>query len=114
MVPEPDVVADRRVVFDLLEDLRAAWQRILNDYAAGHTSAGHLPTERGGVRYVDGWMACHNFFKLALDHLVREADLHGEAAAQLYLGAGETFRRAMEARAAQVRAAAKAVEHGHG
>jgi hypothetical protein len=100
---EPFGRADKKVVFDLLEDLRAAWEKILNDYADGKTSPGNLQTERGGVRYVDGWMACHNFFKVALDHLVTEAGLHGEAAAQLYLGAGETFQRAMRVRAEQVR-----------
>lgn len=93
----PDFSADRRVVFDLLEDLRAAWERILNDYAQQHA----LQTQRGGVRYLDGWMACHNFFKLALDNLVRDAGLTGDAAAQLYLAAGETFMRAMRARAEQ-------------
>lgn len=91
--------ADPSVVFDLLEDLRAAWERILNDYAAGRTSAGALPTTRGGVRYLDAWMACHNFFKLALDNVVRDSALDGEAAAQLYLGAGDTFMKAMHQRA---------------
>lgn len=96
--------ADKRVVFDLLEDLRVAWEKILNDYAATHS----LKTERGGVRYLDGWMACHNFFKLALDHLVSEAGLTGEAAAQVYLGAGETFQMAMRARAEEMRTGRRA------
>lgn len=103
----PFGAADTKVVFDLLEDLRVAWQKILNDYADGKTSPGNLQTERGGVRYIDGWMACHNFFKVALDHLVSEAGLEGEAAAQLYLGAAETFQRAMETRAQQVRDAVR-------
>jgi hypothetical protein len=106
--PEAMGVADKKVVFDLMEDLRAAWERILNDYAEGKSSAGHLQTERGGVRYVDGWMACHNFFKLALDHLVSEAGLTGEAAAILYLGAGETFQMAMRARAEEMRTGRRA------
>lgn len=93
--------ANRAVVVDLLEAMRAAWETILNDYAARHD----LKTATGGVRYVDGWMAVHNFFKLALDHLVEEADLKGEVAAQLYLGAGATFMQAMQARAQQVRTA---------
>lgn len=97
-------LADKRVVFDLLEDLRAAWEQIINDYARTHD----LPTERGGVRYVDAWMACHNFFKLALDNVVREAQLTGEAAAQLYLGAGETFQMAMRARAEEMRSGRRA------
>ena len=91
--------ADKRVVFDLLDELRLAWEKILNEYAETH----RLETERGGVRYVDGWMACHNFFKLALDNLVSEGRLTGEAAAQVYLGAGETFQKAMRVRADQVR-----------
>jgi hypothetical protein len=92
-------VADKKVVFDLLDELRRAWETILNEYAETH----QLQTERGGVRYVDGWMACHNFFKLALEHLVSEARLDGEAAAQVFLGAGETFMMAMRARAEQAR-----------
>ena len=97
-------VADKRVVFDLLDDLRRAWEQILNEYARTH----ELQTERGGVRYVDGWMACHNFFKLALDHLVSEAGLDGEAAAQVFLGAGETFQMAMRARAEEMRTGRRA------
>jgi len=102
--PVPVGVADRRVVFDLLEDLRAAWEKILNDYA----NAKDLGTERGGVRYVDGWMACHNFFKLALDNLARDAGLEGEAAAILFLGAGETFMLSMRARAEEARTGRRA------
>lgn len=90
---------------DLVEDLRAAWEKILNDYADGRTSAGNLPTERGGVKYVDAWMATHNFFKLVLDNLAGDAGLKGEAAAQFYLSAAVTFEKAMQARASQVRAA---------
>jgi hypothetical protein len=104
---QPDApfgVADRRVVFDLLEDLRAAWEKILNDYA----NARDLGTARGGVRYVDGWMACHNFFKLALDNLVHDAGLEGEAAAVLYEGAGHTFEMAMRARAEEMRTGRRA------
>jgi hypothetical protein len=100
----PFGVADRKVVFDLLEDLRAAWETILNDYAA----AKDLGTARGGVRYVDGWMACHNFFKLAMDNLVRDAELEGEAAAVIFLGAGETFMMAMRARAEEARTGRRA------
>ena len=96
--------ADRKIVFDLLEDLRAAWEQILNDYANTHD----LQTTRGGVRFVDGWMACHNFFKLALDHLVSEAGLTGEAAAVLYEGAGHTFEMAMRARAEEMRTGRRA------
>ena len=98
--------ANRQVVFDLVEDLRAAWEKILNDYADGRTSAGDLQTERGGVRYVDAMMAVHNFHKLALDNIVNEdnAALTGEPAAQFFLGAGATFSEAMEARARQCRA----------
>lgn len=107
MTHVPVGLADKRVVFDLLEDLRAAWEKILNDYARLHS----LETERGGVRYVDGWMACHNFFKLALDHQVQEAGLTGEAAAQLYLGAGETFQMAMRARAEEMRTGRRAGQH---
>jgi hypothetical protein len=99
-------LADKRVVFDLLEDLRSAWETILNDYARIHD----LKTERGGVRYVDGWMACHNFFKLALDNLVRESGLIGESAAQVYEGAGETFQMAMRARAEEMRTGRRAGE----
>jgi hypothetical protein len=104
LVPEipPDLVADKRVVLDLLEDLRAAWEKILNDYAAGRTSAGNLQTERGGVRYVDAWLALHNLFKLGLDNLVADAGLKGEQASLVYLGAAETFTRAMRKRADEV------------
>lgn len=97
-------VADKRVVFDLLDDLRRAWEQILNDYARTHS----LQTDRGGVRYIDGWMACHNFFKLALDHLVSDSTLQGEAAAQLFLAAGETFQMAMRARAEEMRTGRRA------
>jgi hypothetical protein len=99
MSPQPNVAAfaNRKVVFDLLEDLRAAWEKILNDYAK------ELGTGRGGVRYVDAQMAVHNFFKLALDHTVRDAKLTGETAAQFYLGAAETFQMAMRARAEEMR-----------
>jgi hypothetical protein len=97
--PELVGVADKRVVSDLLDELRLAWQKILNDYAQAHD----LQTERGGVRYIDGWMACHNFFKLALDHLVREAGLTGKAAALVFEGAGEIFQMAMRARAEEAR-----------
>ena len=100
--------ADKRIVFDLLEDLRAAWEKILNDYADSRS----LQTERGGVRYLDGWMACHNFFKLALDNLVRDAGLTGEAAAQVFLGAGETFQMAMRARAEEARIGRRAGSDG--
>ena len=93
--PEPMGFADRKVVFDLLEDLRAAWETILNDYARQHD----LATQRGGVRYVDAQMAVHNFFKLALDNIAREAGLTGQAAAEFYLGAATTFAMAMRARA---------------
>lgn len=107
-------VADKRVVFDLLEDLRGAWEKILNDYARTHV----LTTERGGVRYVDAWMACHNFFKLALDNVAAEAGLTGEAAAQLFLAAGQTFHMAMRARAEEARTGNRAGAHpdgrGHG
>jgi hypothetical protein len=88
----------------LLEDLRAAWEKILNDYAHSR----ELGTERGGVRYLDGWMACHNFFKLALDNLVHDAGLEGEAAAQVFLGAGDTFQMAMRARAEEARTGRRA------
>jgi hypothetical protein len=96
--------ADKRIVFDLLDELRKAWERILNEYAETHD----LKTERGGVRYIDGWMACHNFFKVALDHLVAEAQLQGEAAATLYEGAGQTFMMAMRARAEEMRTGRRA------
>lgn len=99
-MPQPEAMgfADRKVVFDLLEDLRAAWERILNDYAHEH----ELETQRGGVRYVDAQMAVHNFFKLALDNIVREAGLTGHAAAEFYLGAATTFAMAMRARAEEM------------
>jgi hypothetical protein len=97
-------LADKKVVFDLLEDLRSAYEKILNDYAETHS----LKTERGGVRYVDAWMACHNFFKLAMDNVVREAGLTGEAAAQVFLSAGETFQMAMRARAEEMRTGRRA------
>lgn len=102
----PDLmgVADLSIVFDLLEDLRAAWEQILNDYARQHA----LATERGGVRYVDSMMAVHNFHKLALDHIVAEAAMTGEPAAQFYLGAGETFLMAMRARAEEMRTGRRA------
>ena len=106
MSPQPDLMgfADRKVVFDLLEDLRGAWETILNDYAVEHD----LPTERGGVRYVDAHMACHNFFKLALDNIVIQAQLTGEPAAQFYLGAAETFTMSMRARAEEMRTGRRA------
>ena len=80
MSPQPEAMgfADRKVVFDLLEDLRLAWEGILNQYA----NSKELGTERGGVRYVDAHMAVHNFFKLTLDNIVTESKLTGEAAAQ--------------------------------
>lgn len=87
--------ANREVVQDLLEAMRAAWEKILNDYAESR----ELKTARGGVRYIDAQMAVHNFHKLAIGHIVDEAELKGEAAAQLYLGAGATFMRAMQIRA---------------
>jgi hypothetical protein len=98
--PELAGVADKRVVFDLLDELRLAWEKILNDYAQSHD----LQTERGGVRYIDGWMACHN--------MVREAGLTGEAAAQVFLGAGETFQMAMRARAEEARTGRRAGARG--
>lgn len=101
--------ADLKVVFDLLEDLRKAWEQILNNYAEGITSMGNLPTERGGVRYLDAWMTGHNFYKLLLDNLVADANLTGEAAAQFYLGASATFRKAMEVRAEQMRRGEKPI-----
>ncbi len=106
MSPQPDLMgfADRQVVAALLEELRAAWEQILNDYAVEHD----LPTARGGVRYVDAHMAVHNFFKLVLDHIVRESGLTGEAAAQFVLGAGETFQMAMRARAEEMRTGRRA------
>lgn len=102
--PEMMGSADRKVVFDLLEDLRVSWENILNEYAETH----ELDTERGGVRYVDAHMACHNFFKLALDHIVEQAHLTGEAAAIFYEGAGETFQMAMRARAEEMRTGRRA------
>jgi hypothetical protein len=107
----PFGVANKRVVFDLLDELRRAWEKILNEYAETHA----LKDERGeptGVRYVDGWMACHNFFKLALDHLVEEAGLKGEEAALVYLGAADTFQMAMRARAEEMRTGRRAGSDG--
>jgi len=106
----PFGVADRKVVFDLLEDLRAAWEKILNDYA----DSKDLQTARGGVRYVDAWMACHNFFKLALDNMARDAGLEGEAAALLFGAAGETFQMAMRARAEEARTGQRAGKRPQG
>lgn len=104
MSSAPFGVANKKVVFDLLEDMRQAWERVLNDYARTHD----LDTERGGVNYIDGWMAGHNLLKLILDDIVREAGLEGEAAAVLYLGAGETFHMAMRARAEEARTGRRA------
>jgi hypothetical protein len=106
MSPQPELAgfADRKVVFDLLERMRAAWETILNDYADAHD----LATERGGVRYVDAHMAAHNFFKLVLDNIVRESGLTGEAAATFYLGAGETLQMSMRARAEEMRTGRRA------
>lgn len=108
-MPEPILMgmADRTVVFRLVNELRGAWEQILNDYAATHP----LKTERGGVRYVDAHMAVHNFFKLALDHIVGEARLTGEPAAHFYLGAAETFMMAMRARAEEMRTGRRAGAH---
>lgn len=92
------------MVFDLVEDLRSAWETILNDYADQHD----LQTTSGGVRYVDAHMAVHNFFKLALDNIVQDAELAGEAAAEFYLGAAETFLMAMRARAEEMRTGRRA------
>lgn len=94
-MPQPEAMGfgDRKVIFDLLEDLRAAWETILNDYARQHD---------GGVRYVDAHMAVHNFFKLVLDNIVREFGLTGHAAAEFYLGAATTFTMAMRARAEEM------------
>jgi len=53
-MPQPELMgfADKKVVFDLLEDLRVAWEGILNDYANTHD----LKTSGGGVRFVDAYM----------------------------------------------------------
>lgn len=88
----PALTADKRRVFDLMDELRLAWERILTD-------------AREPIPYIDGFMAVHNFHKLALDHIItQEAGLSGEAAARLFELAAGTFRRAMEQRAAQMRA----------
>lgn len=90
--------ADKRVVFDLLEDLRQAWERILNSY---HKRVG----------YVNGLMAVHNFHKLALDHIVEEACLPPKEAAMVFAMARTTFVKAMEERIRQLELP-KEGEHG--
>lgn len=87
----PEFRADKRRVFDLLDELRRAWERILNDH-------------HEAVPYVDGLMALHNFHKLGLDHIAQEAGMVGETAAQFFLMASATFERAMATRAAGCRA----------
>lgn len=96
-------IADIRVIGDLMEDLRAAWEKILNDYSAGTTSAGNLSTERGGVRYVDAMMATHNFHKLAVINICADAGFTGRPAAEFYLGCGATFMKAMRELADKIR-----------
>jgi hypothetical protein len=87
---EVDLGAEKRRVFDLLDELRRAWEKILNDY-------------HEDVPFVDGLMALHNFHKLGLDHIVAEARMRGEPAAQFFLMAAATFQIAMAKRAADAR-----------
>lgn len=89
-VDMPEFAADPTRVFNLLEDLRRAWETILNGY---HEQ----------VPFMDGMMALHNFHKLGLDHIVAEAQVTGVQAAVFFEMAAATFEKAMRTRAAQMR-----------
>ena len=50
MSSAPSGYADKRVVFDLLEDMRQAWERVLNDYARTHGGSSPRRTPRSAGR----------------------------------------------------------------
>jgi hypothetical protein len=50
MSSAPFGYADKRVVFDLLEDMRQAWKRVLNDYARTHGGSSPRRTPRSAGR----------------------------------------------------------------
>lgn len=83
-----DITANRTVVFDLLDELRLAWQGILNAYPE---QKGH-----GVIDYMDGCMAVHNFHKLALDHVITEAAMDAPHAEAFLMAMRDTFSQAIE------------------
>src|SRR5262245_52727110 len=88
------IAGNRKVITDLTDQLREAWERILNAYAETHD----LKTERGGVRYIDAQMALHNFHKHGLDHIVDGSTMTPADAAVFYASCGRTFTLAMDKR----------------
>lgn len=83
-----DISGNLSVVFDLVDELRRAWERILNEYPM---QKGHKP-----VDYIDGAMAVHNFHKLALDHVITEAAMDVPHAEVFLRAMRDTFSQAID------------------
>jgi hypothetical protein len=74
--------ADKTRVFDLTEDLRKAFEKILNEY-------------HEDVPFIDAFMAVHNFHKLVVLDLIDRQGLTGNAKKIFKKMAVDTFTTGM-------------------
>jgi hypothetical protein len=75
--------ADRQRVFDLTEDLRKFYEKILNEY-------------HEDVPYLDSFMVVHNFHKLIVLDIAQKEKITGKALTAFKKMAVDTFTEGMK------------------
>lgn len=105
-IPLPQLIADEPVVRELLEDLRVAYENVLNAYPEKH--------EGKTVQYIDAAMAVHNLHRLALRHVIDDSGLPVVESMGWLRIMRDTFSNAIERDIEQLRQKAEGVKQRHG
>lgn len=104
IVPLPELTADESAVREILEDLRVAYENVLNAYPDKHDGQ--------TVRYIDAMMAVHNLHRVVISHVLEESGMPVVESLGFMRILRDTFTNAMDRDMAQLREKAEGMNRG--